>query len=113
MKKLSLTLTLALTLVACGKEEPISKETLKCGDFEVSAAVYENKVIATIGGEDIEMKPGIAASGIRYEGSGQKLTGVVLLNRGRAWAFILNDGDPIDCSVVTEGDNTDDVVVTE
>jgi membrane-bound inhibitor of C-type lysozyme len=93
MKKFLFPLMMVFVLAACGK----SDDLMKCGDYDVRAALTQSGDLkAVLNGDDVILARTISASGARYEGVLNDTT-VVLWNKGRDWTLSLNDETPIEC----------------
>jgi len=70
---------------AC-REAPLSVIEMKCGDTDVLAEVYKNRLEAIVGDKSLTLHNLVAESGIKYGGEF-----VVLWNRGENWMMITDE----------------------
>lgn len=94
MKKIIATSLLALSLVACSKEN----STFICGAYQVDITMAEDgeSITAVINGDEMTLNHAISASGVRYVGELND-TVVTLWNKGSDWTMYLNEEDGIKC----------------
>ncbi len=85
----------ALILGAC--EEPLDTVIMKCGDQDVTATVYRDKLMATIAGADVKLKITKSADGAKYANPEY-----ALWSKGNDWIMLTGQGDTeqvISCDV--------------
>ena len=87
MKKLLLYALCLMPLVTACNEKPLAVVEFKCGDTDVLAKVYQNRLDASIGTRKITMPQVISADGAKYS-----VDGMILWNKGKNW-FMLTDED--------------------
>jgi membrane-bound inhibitor of C-type lysozyme len=99
MKKYLMLGAAAALFAACG-EQPLGAADIVCGEYEISAKVYADRLDAKINGQDVRFNQSESASGARYASAGAAFPGAVLWNKGASWMFVINDAEmPIDCLV--------------
>ena len=103
MKKYLVLGAVAAMICACG-EKPSSTVEMVCGDHEVKAKIYGDKMDATIGGQKIRLIKSESTGGAKYESDDTAFVGTVLWNKDKTWTMIENeDAMPVECVIVISG----------
>lgn len=75
----------AFFVTGCG-ETPLSVVELRCGDTDILAEVYQNRLEAIVGEHSLTLYQVEAASGAKYSDET-----VVLWNKGENWMLIMDE----------------------
>ncbi|MCL2538346.1 MAG: MliC family protein [Alphaproteobacteria bacterium] len=89
----------AMGLLAACTEQPAETVKMKCGDFDIAAKIFKDKIVATVDMQGITLIKTESASGVRYAGTFEGVA-IVAWNKGKDWILIIDDSETIEC--VTE-----------
>ena len=97
MKKLALSLMMALGLVACDQAD-VATGGMTCGNYTVEMEFADEGSVlhAVINGDAVTLHSVVSASGAKYAGVLNDVS-VALWGKGDAWIMVLNDDEIIQC----------------
>lgn len=88
MKKIYMPAALCGALILGACEKPLDTVTLACGENNVTATVYRDKLVATIADRDVTLKITESADGAKYANEN-----FALWNKGTEWILLETAGD--------------------
>ena len=86
MKRFMPCILCLMPLLAACNEKPLAVIELRCGDTDIMAEIYQNRLETIVGDKSIKMPQVVSASGARYLGEG-----VTLWNKGENWMMITDE----------------------
>lgn len=100
MKKHMIFTIIGTILCACNKI-PKSAVDMTCDKYKISAAIYSDRIEATINGNEIVLGKFDTSSGTKYKSITRPLLGAILWDKGETWTMFLTDGGPeISCDII-------------
>ncbi|MBE6457106.1 MAG: MliC family protein [Alphaproteobacteria bacterium] len=95
MKKIILSIILAVSLCACGDKN----SDIRCGDYSISSMVFDADgavLRAVVNDVPVDLNLVVSASGAKYDGV-LGSHNIVLWHHSNTWTMFVDDGVGIEC----------------